>query len=600
MQKVTQFIEYWDNLGAEYSLSYKRAPRHQSLCGAALTVIAYLVVAFASFTTIMTYLDRSNVDVSTSIQYTATYPHINPPKIDFYPIILAFDKHGRQLSSAESFAYFTLRGVLVKSELSSLTDTKGKIKRDLWGYQPCTALPQPLDFYKKFYSYGGEEMKALVEYGGLCPDLADHSKLMVFGALGTPLFNFYQVIVAPCVLPVQALCQSEANVQGVQIKMLIPQHSFEAEDYQNPVKIAANIDEGFKIDPSTSTEYRYQFRTVEIEDDVSENSLAAPTEKAKFIDLDLEKASYSTLPRTVSGGLKVHCDKDNASCAPYVNLIFRSGNKLVKISRIYAKLFDILGEVGGLLGIVIGAFGIAYLAYAWKEQDTLKEELFHGGGLKEFKGKARQNQVGPIASRREAAKGFGQEDDKVKEDLVEDAQDWFLPLRGMNTAEVLCSAFLSEESKILLPIAINNYFINKMGKNTETRKEPEKPAYCQQQLGNVKQVGGGNHPGSGQEEQNPEKPLKQTIKDLVEELALNLDKSNKLDFPARNNSRQNNFLVRKPDNSKQYKAHPKTEIESDQRLQIEYVSDKDYTVNSSPFQPTKTLISKDKNKILKK
>ena len=41
MNKIANFIKYWDTLGAEYSLSYKRVPRHQSLFGAALTIIAY-------------------------------------------------------------------------------------------------------------------------------------------------------------------------------------------------------------------------------------------------------------------------------------------------------------------------------------------------------------------------------------------------------------------------------------------------------------------------------------------------------------------------------------------------------------------------------
>ena len=471
MKKVSDFIKYWDNLGAEYSLSYKRAPRHESLFGAALTVIAYIVVGFASFTTIKKYFDRTNVDVSSSIQFSKTYPEINLAAIDLYPVIILFDSSGLLIPHNKTETFAEIEGYIIESTLTSLLDdSEGFNTTQSFDYIPCKKIKEK--FYEKFYA--DPTVKDWIEVGGLCPNITDLSKFKISGSIVSLPFSYFQISVNPCSLADDEKCQEAHKVDGLEVNFVIPQYSFHPEDFENPVEIQPNIDEVFHVNIKTLTQYRFQFKNVEIEDDISENFFAKPKTVASFTDLDQKKFKRTFVRRQASDEYLAYCDSDY--CDSYIDFLILSGIKQIKVTRKYTKLADVQGDVGGFLGLAISCFGFVYIFYGYKEHQNMKVEIFCKR-KKTKKPRKTRNPAGYLTVKKLEASQLSKDksEEEIKDEAVEDRQDGLFILKSLVSIDVLASAFFSESHKKLLPVALNNYFVRKLRRDqSPSQQDPKK------------------------------------------------------------------------------------------------------------------------------
>jgi hypothetical protein len=97
----------------------------------------------------------------------------------------------------------------------------------------------------------------------------------------------------------------------------------------------------------------------------------------KFAEVDTVKTA--TLNR-IHGNF--YCDPNEADhtvasfCEPYLEINIRSGGKKVTIKREYAKIFNVLGELGGFSDLMIVIFSFIYVCSRCKsDTDEMKKVI---------------------------------------------------------------------------------------------------------------------------------------------------------------------------------------------------------------------------------
>ena len=415
---------------------------------------------------IRSYLDTTNVELSTSIQFTNEYPEIKLKENNFFPILIVRDEEGKIIPAKIVEHYFYIAAIINQNEITSFRDRIANQKKlvDLH-YVPCLSIKQ--DYYKRFYSKENDGIETQIKMGGLCPNITDFSKYVLSGAYTDRPHKYLALGVYPCALLDRNECAPEYEIYSIQVSMILPQYSFEAEDYENPIKMTANTDQYTIIRPDILGQRKEKFTTVVIEDDDNENIFKQPVEKGRFVNLDQSAHQYTFLIRSTLPGYETYCD--TTFCKAYALIYFQAGNKVTKITRKYTKLVDILGEIGGILGLALIAGSVIYKAYEWKEEEYLKGELF--GKKKPIKlSKIQQGRGYVKVTVSKPKEEQGKKEDEIVTELIVDSVDGAELLKILNDLKVVGSAFLKECDQRLISIALQNYTQKKLMKSELEKK----------------------------------------------------------------------------------------------------------------------------------
>ena len=490
MKTIKDLIKATDYLGAEIKLTYKRHHNQKTLLGALLTILAYIIVIFCAFRLIISYLDRTNVDVTVSSQVSRTYHEIDLSKDHFYPIFIPFDGRQDPIEHKDVKRYFNFVGYTFKLNLKL---TNGIYKSTVnmtsaFAFIPCKDIKD--EYYKVFYENQNDFVKKSIETTGLCPDVANFSLFRTKGGLSEPQSTFLKFLVIPCILRITPNCASLQELNGTSVLPIIPKFSFDPQNVTNPVSVKANLEEMVKITPGVNIRRDYLFLKTEIWDDLNENTFAKPFLKEQYYSADLEKTKTNFVDLVGEAeDYSVCTGLPGAFCAPYYEISIKSGLKTTVIKRKYAKAADVLGEIGGIQQMVFLAFGMILLVQARcarreMAEDAIgdlvegKELSWRRGGLKGLRGAENERVVGfnkilpksgtsliDIQQFRSDLLNGERERGKIMEEMLEEGLDSMDFLRRLNELSLISETFIPEVFDKLIPYVTVNRYLKK--KNRE-------------------------------------------------------------------------------------------------------------------------------------
>jgi hypothetical protein len=134
------------------------------------------------------------------------------------------------------------------------------------------------------------------------------------------------------------------------------------------------------IDEIVQIDYRLKKNLI-----VSLNNVELYDDKYDFFEETL-KQKYSEIDKiTTNFGLRdlsdtewdLICHPDALSyCEEYISILIFSSGDLITMKRTYPKIFNVIGELGGFIDIVMLVFGILYIASKiQKDTEQIKKAL---------------------------------------------------------------------------------------------------------------------------------------------------------------------------------------------------------------------------------
>lgn len=109
-----KYIKSADKIGNPLEFNFGRRPRFQTILGGFFTIIAYGVILFVAYSFISSVFDTRQVDVSTSVEFTESYPEINLAQSSIFPIIMMEKTATSFIQSQNLNKYITIIGTMVE------------------------------------------------------------------------------------------------------------------------------------------------------------------------------------------------------------------------------------------------------------------------------------------------------------------------------------------------------------------------------------------------------------------------------------------------------------------------------------------------------
>ena len=153
---------------------------------------------------------------------------------------------------------------------------------------------------------------------------------------------------------------------------------------------------------------------------------------------------------------------------PYVSYILESSNKKTVIRRDYAKLFNTLGECGGIKEMMFMIAGAFYFVWRFfREDDYLERRVFNMRASQAKKYFKKDFLIGGNTKPKEIEK----EVKMAMTEVIEKSQDGVEMLRTFNKIRVLDKMFFGAEERVLLPLVVTNWADKELKREDEGEDE---------------------------------------------------------------------------------------------------------------------------------
>lgn len=446
---MSKFLKSMDLFGPKFELSFGGKTRYQSKTGGILTILAYIFI-LSSFGLLMNQLfDPKNVDVSTVVQYSQVNQKIDLAKNVFYPIVgirlpnPEDDGLVRLIDANENYTRF-FYGVAFTGEFNYTNLEKRDFNSKLieeFAFFPCKTIKSPLK--DKIYELN-EKMRDFGEKYGFCLNMTNLDNFWVEGNVVEPPYRFFSMSFFPCIRGSEEDCAPKEQISGIELFILSTKFGFDPENKNNPVSRTAAFEENIRFNLFFKKTKTIRFKTTKIYDDRGEFA-GDPEYKTEFQDVDESSISYGA-----RGSISHFCDFTNGNqCDALVEIALESDKKEVKIVRSYKKIFDILGEFGGVVEIVITAAGLLYLVYSFSKVDRSLAKKVYKGDLESLDSVIKEKNSEEIK--------------KSMIKILDEDKNIINIFKQLSYAKVMKEALLTDEEKILLPYVLANFEMKNKG-----------------------------------------------------------------------------------------------------------------------------------------
>jgi hypothetical protein len=212
------------------------------------------------------------------------------------------------------------------------------------------------------------------------------------------------------------------------LQLLTAKMAIYPSEYETPLEVIPEFLKYFSLNPDTLENSRFIFKRNRILDDNSD--FFDETLKEEFVDIDKIQTTFHG--RTGQG---VWCDPSTLPlqfhelCKPLVEIEMEIGNKVFEIRREYSKLFNTLGEMGGIKEAIFFFAGVLF--WIFKRGEMRKIVKFEILGKK--------------------CEELGKEETERVMDEVEDGIELF---KKVSRLGLLGELFFGEEERLLLPLVL--------------------------------------------------------------------------------------------------------------------------------------------------
>ena len=226
-----------------------------------------------------------------------------------------------------------------------------------------------------------------------------------------------------------------------------------------PLSTVGSIDEILSIDYRLNKQIRMVLNKVELYDD--KYDFFKESLKKEYSDIDritsqiaIRETNFPVVPI-----IDLRCDPANIQlCQGYMSIEISSGGKKITMTRSYPKIFNVIGELGGFIDIVMLIFGILYvISKIQKDTEQIKKALL--GNLFTLE---REQLKGKIPPDKKLEEEKLKKIEETEQEILDEAQDGILLQRRMLEMGVLNDLLFKDYHKALLPYMIKQQAENRL------------------------------------------------------------------------------------------------------------------------------------------
>lgn len=354
------YLKSFDQLGDEFSMNFGSEEKHRTDCGGCMSITVFILVMYSSYNFFSQLLDTTQVEVSTSRQFTDQYPKMNLYEGKMLPVIGLEGGPESLISPDEIHRYVNIQAVVLQFNYTKLSYKDFNVSQPLKvEYVPCRDLNDSTltDIYKDF-----ENARDYVGTYGMCPNVTDPDEFYVEGQIFAPPRRQFNIFVFPCAGEKADDCAEEKEFKNLVVNFILPSPSFDPENYENPITIFPSSDTYVSVNPQASKRINLKLKKTEIYDDRFD--LVGEKLKEEVIDVDTTRSNDQS-----RSGETYWCTYEQVNagnCTSFVEMEISSGGTSIVIVRSYMKILTIIGEMGGANDAMLVFVGILFLLWKWR------------------------------------------------------------------------------------------------------------------------------------------------------------------------------------------------------------------------------------------
>jgi hypothetical protein len=370
---LSEFLRKGDIFARVPGLNISGQTVYKTKTGTLFTVIYLLVLISVVVVQVRRYLDRTNPATSSENYSHEEYPRINLTKNKIVPAIIAYYNDTLPFSMDELKDYMTIKAYSIKWTPKEVNYSAGEYDdtlkvRDEIPIITCKELiekdPSVFDFYDK----DSPTYQTLIDFG-MCVD-STHENFYINGKGTDDLWEQISIFIKPCsdayftyhpdgYRITNSFCPEIEDLQAINFIITTPLASYDYTNHDNPVTYIPNFDDIYYMNPTATQLYTAKVRNRIIKDYTG--LFAKWTDKLNFFEIGQtlftqayrDYQQYGCVPEAMWA-------EDENYCRSYFIYTLQASGEIQINKRAYVTIFDVLGSIGGINGILILILGAAY------------------------------------------------------------------------------------------------------------------------------------------------------------------------------------------------------------------------------------------------
>lgn len=370
-------IEKLDIFGQPFAFNVTQERRkYRTNTGAFVTIVCVILTSLGAYIFFSDYLETTSPRVTISSEFLNNYPEIRTFDHSFIPFLSFFSNSG-SLPISELSKYVTISVSKIELQLDPLTSQPAMVVKASQNF--VNARNAKLSSNKEDFENFLEASGAKGLYDGdflLSPeDMLDEDFWTIQGSANYLPFTFITLNIFPCSLPDPTQCAPIEDLIQYEVKLSVVFNSYKLDVKHNPVYRLFTFESLVAaLNPAAFTVGQVIFKRVEILNE--DLDFAKPDVASNFFSIGKAKSHAKFRPGNV------YCDTATilaGLCAPYNQILIKSGHEVETVLRLYPKLFGMISELGGfgdLIFIFLGFFYFFYNDYFMKK--FVQKNFFRG------------------------------------------------------------------------------------------------------------------------------------------------------------------------------------------------------------------------------
>ena len=345
-----EWIKGLDMFGKKVELQIEGRSSFKTYFGAVVTVIFLSFITTVSLPTFLEYLSTDQPGLIGESYKRSLYPEINLHTAKHLPFLIAYSNEVDLIPFESMKRYFTFTVEKIMWKESGSNGVLGYQKEIIYTEPvPCGSLSKEelanYDYLEK-HSF----LEDLLMHYAIC--MPASSNLTVIGKGTDPEFVVISFKIKPCSLPGGVGCASEQELGKANFMWINPINALDSANYAQPRSKHANADDIYYINPSIRQMYVAKFKE-NVVLDLKGIFDPQPSEKVRYFDIeDVFATNAFRKPDEITCEF-AHTRRDDESCYSYFEYSFQSSGAIFNYKRSYKTLRDTLGEIGGLIEVII-------------------------------------------------------------------------------------------------------------------------------------------------------------------------------------------------------------------------------------------------------
>jgi len=323
-----------------------------------MTLYLFMLTAAAVYS-FEDYFKTSSPDSFSELVQKDEYPYVNLGSNNILPVFIGYLGDTDMITSDNMAKYLTFE--VTRQTWTAKPDETGVVKTSVEETYLETIACNKLTVEElKHYDYmqGQSYMYSQMMTYGIC--IRPHDNFFVKGRVSDEEYDMIAYKLKPCVLGA-GQCGTLEEIGSINYFLVMPETNLDQSLFDNPLKIAPNMDAFYYVNPSASQIAMGTVKTNSISDYLG----LIPQWQMKKLYYDMKDIKVSVGYRDSS----VQCTPDQigpnntGGCTSYFEFWIMSSGTTSTLRRKYKTLVETFGEIGGVQSVMYIILSLLYIQY---------------------------------------------------------------------------------------------------------------------------------------------------------------------------------------------------------------------------------------------